>query len=82
MQLLMNGVIYQVFGKMKIEDDFDWLLKNVISRMQISGKILNACYENIIPIMTVCQPLFLCHKKRRNKNKDKWKSESISGLYL
>lgn len=29
----MNGVIYQVFGKMKIEDDFDWLLRNVISRM-------------------------------------------------
>ena len=36
----MNGVINQVFGKTKIEDDFDWFLKNVISRMQISGKIL------------------------------------------
>lgn len=40
----MNGVIYQVFGKLKIEDDFDWLLKNVISRMQISGKILKRLF--------------------------------------
>lgn len=56
----MNAVIYQVFGKMKIEDDFDWLLKNVISRMQISGKILkrllwkhNSYYDRLPAFVSV-----------------------------
>lgn len=56
----MNGVIYQVFGKMKIEDDFDWLVKNVISRMQISGKILkrllwkhNSYYDRLPAFVSV-----------------------------